>query len=304
VRAHFAVVLWAAVTLAQAPAHLTPEQRAQARKQYEDALRKFDVGKFDDAAAEFTQAYEATGDYAILYNIAQSYRLGERHDKALLFYKSFQRHFDAKTPQGLRSEVESRITELTASIDQAKHASTAPPTSTIRSGLGSEGTTTRPPETTTTKPPETTTKPPETTTRPPSETTPPTSVEKPPEQPRPIAESKPTSSALKPAGIALAVVAVAGIAVGAGMSGAAAQDSKNLEDASKQHLAFGPKLQTSDSNGPMYDTLSYVFYGIGAAAAVAAAVTLYFGFKKSPAHAQISPAVGSNHAGLFLTGSF
>jgi hypothetical protein len=71
-------------------------------------------------------------------------------------------------------------------------------------------------------------------------------------------------------------------------------------------VGFGSSLQAAEKNGPLYDTLSYVFYGIGGAAAIAGAVTLYFGLRKPPAgaRAQLSPLVSPNSAGLVLRGSF
>jgi hypothetical protein len=316
-RAFLAVVLFTSIGFGQTPT-ATPEKRAEARARYENGLRKFDVAKFDEAASEFVAAYEIVGDPSILYNIAQSYRLGERHEKALLFYKAYQRHLPPKSP--VRAEVEKRITELGEVLKESKRATSAPPTGTIKSEhLGSESTrpvrpetsrpleTTRPPET---RPPETRppeTRPPET--KPPEakppETRPPEVAQvpkKPPEEKKP---GGPPSPALKYAGIALLGVAVAGIAVGAGMSGAAAHNSQNLEDAAKQRVAFGPHLQNSESNGQLYDTLSYVFYGIGGAAAVAGAVTLYFGLRKpASSRAQLTPLIGPNGAGVSLAGRF
>jgi hypothetical protein len=122
---------------------------------------------------------------------------------------------------------------------------------------------------------------------------------------KPAAPEKKPSSGLKYAGFAFVGLAVVSVAVGGGMSGAAAADSKNLETASQQHDAFGPHLQASETNGKLYDTLSYVFYGVGGAAAVAAAVTLYLGYRQPAAtRAQLVPAVGTNSAGLALTGRF
>src|SRR5689334_11870849 len=72
-----------------APANLSEEKRAEARERYAAGTKKFNVAKFDEAAAEFVAAYEIAGEPSLLYNIAQSYRMAERHDKALFFFKSF-----------------------------------------------------------------------------------------------------------------------------------------------------------------------------------------------------------------------
>src|SRR5207244_9314501 len=72
-----------------APTGLSDEKRAEAREHYANGSRKFNVAKFDEAAAEFVAAYELVGEPSLLYNIAQSYRMAEQHEKALFFFKTF-----------------------------------------------------------------------------------------------------------------------------------------------------------------------------------------------------------------------
>src|SRR5580765_7629490 len=102
--------LFAAAGAQAAPATLSDEKRAEAREHYANGTKKFNVAKFDEAAAEFVAAYEIAGEPSLLYNIAQSYRMAEQRERALFFFKSFYRQLDPKSP--LRGEVEKRIAEL------------------------------------------------------------------------------------------------------------------------------------------------------------------------------------------------
>jgi len=206
-------VLLAATVAWAAPAGLSDEKRAQAREHYNNGTKKFNVAKFAEAAEEFVAAYEIVGEPSLLYNIAQSYRMAEQHERALFFFKSFLRQLDPKSP--LRPEVEKRIAELTTAVEQAKHAATSPPTGTIK------------PEQMQTKPETTETKP---------ETKPEAKPETKPQPPPEVAQPKPASPpppALKWAGVALLGVGVVGLVVGGGMSGAAKHDSDLLTQASQ-----------------------------------------------------------------------
>jgi tetratricopeptide (TPR) repeat protein len=75
---------------------LVPEARAQdelaeGKRHYEQALRHYDLNEFDKAIAEFTAAYVITHEPALLYNIAQAYRLKGDRQHALEFYRSYLR---------------------------------------------------------------------------------------------------------------------------------------------------------------------------------------------------------------------
>src|SRR5262245_15722060 len=60
----------------------------------------YDLGRDDEAAEDFTKAYEAWQRPEFLYNIAQAYRLGGNCVKALPFYKRFKtlKEKDTKDP--------------------------------------------------------------------------------------------------------------------------------------------------------------------------------------------------------------
>ncbi len=104
----------------------TPDQKQQAREQYEAATKHFRGGDLDKAAAEFKQAYDLTGEVELLWNLAQTHRLARHYDQALFFYKQYA----AAKPQMSatnRASLKQRITELEALVEQQQRAQAAPP---------------------------------------------------------------------------------------------------------------------------------------------------------------------------------
>ena len=108
--------------MAQTP-ELTAAQKAEARSSYESGTRKYALGRYEEAAADFEKAYSISAQPAILYNMAQAYRLSNKHERALTLYKSFK-SFDPDSPY--RDEVTRRISELQKIVDEQKLLSTAP----------------------------------------------------------------------------------------------------------------------------------------------------------------------------------
>jgi hypothetical protein len=101
-----AILLSAALASAQ---RMTPEQRQAAQEAYEAALKHYTAGSFELAAVSFQEAYEISSQPAILYNMAQAYRLANYPEAALSSYKAF---LIAVPETTLRPEVEQRIQEL------------------------------------------------------------------------------------------------------------------------------------------------------------------------------------------------
>src|SRR3569832_995008 len=93
---------------------------AQAKRHFEEATNAYNLGEFKRAAEEYREAYRIKPAAAILYNIAQAYRLGNEPEQALFFYRSFLRN-DPATRN--RCEVEDRIQKLEQQLAQQK----APP---------------------------------------------------------------------------------------------------------------------------------------------------------------------------------
>jgi tetratricopeptide (TPR) repeat protein len=96
------------------------EDVAKARDHYKRGTKAYDLGRYLEAAREYETAYEIKDDPALLYNIAQAYRLGGDHANALRSYRSFLRRLP-NAPN--RPDVETKIAELQKVIDaQAKAA--------------------------------------------------------------------------------------------------------------------------------------------------------------------------------------
>jgi tetratricopeptide (TPR) repeat protein len=86
---------------------------SEARAHYQKATALFNLGEFDDAAAEYKEAYKSLPEPVFLYNIAQAYRLSGDLQKAAFFYTSYARN--AKDPATKR-EAELRAKKLEAQI--------------------------------------------------------------------------------------------------------------------------------------------------------------------------------------------
>lgn len=92
-------------------AHAAPDdsQRAEARRHYEAGLAHFNLREYKQAVDEFQAAYRLRPDPVFLYNLGQSYRLGNDPEQALYFYRAYLRTSD--DPPN-RREVEDRIAVL------------------------------------------------------------------------------------------------------------------------------------------------------------------------------------------------
>ncbi len=127
---------------------------------YKEGETQFNLGNFDKAIDAFKQGFSLeTNDSkkaAYLYNVAQSYRQANDCKNALFFYKRFLalKSNDAVKPIApkMRKDVEDRITELEACVQQAASISKKPPNNNIPPGGEGE---TRPPVDETHKPPPT-----------------------------------------------------------------------------------------------------------------------------------------------------
>jgi hypothetical protein len=106
-----------------AQAGSTPQQRAEARQHYERAVTHFNLGEFADAATEFRAVYKAAPQAALLYDVAQAYRLANDREQALFFYQSYLRAEPTSTHREL---VERRIKELSPGAPPATPAKVPP----------------------------------------------------------------------------------------------------------------------------------------------------------------------------------
>lgn len=106
---------------------------AQAREHFRKGSKAFDLGHYREAVKEYEAAYQLKEDPALLFNIAQAYRLDGDNENALRIYKSFlNRVPDAPN----RLDVERRMDEARAAIERNERlkpqpAEPAPPSPTI-----------------------------------------------------------------------------------------------------------------------------------------------------------------------------
>ncbi len=103
-----AVALTLACAIA-ARAEPNADVRAVAREHYDKAVNHFNASEYAPAAEEFLAVYKAIPQPALLYNAAQSYRLGHEPARALEYYRAFAK----AAPQAKQhADVERRIKEL------------------------------------------------------------------------------------------------------------------------------------------------------------------------------------------------
>ena len=110
-----------ALALAQAPAaHGQPEAaspsgKAEAEKRFQQAEALYRRGEYLAAAVEYQAAYDKSGLPGLLYNVAQSYRLGGEKARAADAYRLFlQRAPDHQLAAVARSHLEALERELAA----------------------------------------------------------------------------------------------------------------------------------------------------------------------------------------------
>jgi tetratricopeptide (TPR) repeat protein len=105
------------------------DESATAKEHFLRGTKLFDLTRYREAAREYQTAYELKDEPALLFNIAQAYRLGGDYDEAIRFYKSYL-HRVPKSRQ--RKEVETRIAEMSALVAERERQKSAPPEGTLR----------------------------------------------------------------------------------------------------------------------------------------------------------------------------
>ena len=103
-----AMVLWCLV-LAAISGPARADDLAVAREHYQNGNKAYEVGEYDEAVREFTAAYKAHADPAILFNLAQSQRLAGHPVEAERAYRMFLMKVP-DSPQ--RPEIEKMIERL------------------------------------------------------------------------------------------------------------------------------------------------------------------------------------------------
>ena len=115
-----ATALWAAAYFAPRPAAAAETAKAY----FDGGVRKYNLGHFQDAIADFEKAYNIDPAPILLFNIAQSHRqLGDK-ERALFFYR---RYLEQAPNAANKGEVEQRMKDLTQSLQQEKDLKQKPP---------------------------------------------------------------------------------------------------------------------------------------------------------------------------------
>jgi tetratricopeptide (TPR) repeat protein len=129
----FPILIGVLLAAASAPAEaqMTQAQKDEVKLHYQRATRAYDLQKYQEAIDEYQKAYEISGDPPMLYNIAQAYRLADKPDEAVRYYRRFlQRMPNARN----REDVERKIADQEKLADQRKKvepvAPPAPPQTT------------------------------------------------------------------------------------------------------------------------------------------------------------------------------
>ncbi len=111
-----AAVVMVAVTIGAAPVRAQGDaDQARSKALYQEGSRAYKDGEYERAVELFLSAYDLSRAPAILFNIAQAYRLAGSCDRALAYYRrSLAEEPDASN----RAEVEERIAEMERCADQ------------------------------------------------------------------------------------------------------------------------------------------------------------------------------------------
>jgi hypothetical protein len=147
-------LLWFAVTL---PVHAAPDRaEQQARAHFAKGLKAYDVGQFDEALAEYTEAYKSKPLPGFLFNLAQCHRQLGNFERAAFFYGRYldlERHpknettakellAEMREKQAAKVREDARLKELElARLGAAQQDPSAPPLvpSSAGSGPGTSG---------------------------------------------------------------------------------------------------------------------------------------------------------------------
>lgn len=218
-----------------------------ARDHYRKGTRAYDLGHYDEAVKEYEAAYRAKDDPALLFNIAQAYRLSGDLPNAIRTYRSFLRRVP-EAPN--RAEVDKRIIELQKAIDEQAKAKEGPAEGT----LAPAGTQAEP------KPQQPESKP--------SEPSPSPSV-----TPAVAVETQPASTrgrGLRIAGLSMIGIGAASLIVGGTFVGLA--KSANDDVNSPSNNRFDPSAEDRRNT---YQAVDVAFFAIGGVAA-ATGITIYF----------------------------
>lgn len=272
------------VALADPAPTLTAAQKNEAKVAYETGTKKYALGKYEEAAADFEKAYSISSQPAILFNMAQAYRLSGKPDRALTLYKSY-RSFDPDSPY--RDEVNKRIAELQKTVDDQKANAAKAEAEEKRKREELE----RQKE-----------------------------LERNRELAKKEAEVKAKQALLglekaKPhprldiVGFALTGVGVVCLGAGAALAALAKGASDDITAAAKRGDVFTQALADKESQGKTFNTAGIALMAVGGVAVIGGVVSIVVGLKwrkqdKERGLTSITPTFGPDSAGLVIGGRF
>jgi tetratricopeptide repeat protein len=287
------------------------DETSAAREHAQKGKAFMDLGKYNEAAAEYEAAYAEKQDPTLLLNLAQAYRMAGNGNKAIFFYRKYLQHVP-KSPY--RADIEDKIATLEKG---GATGSVAPPP------VGENPVTPPPPPTVPPAPPG---PPPGPTTAGPGANPPgppgappgappaspivaPTPAPPaPPPGPPPEAAPVDHGKNLRLAGIVTGGAGVVSYVVAAIFGGQAKTAQRNVEKTASNGGTFDP---SEDQRGRSAQTKEITFIIVGTAALAAGGVIYYLGARHPaetgsppPGSVALLPSVAPDRAGAALRVTF
>ncbi len=124
-KAGILTIVCAAALLAASGARAQNGNADNAQAHFDRGAKLYNLGHFQDAIGDFEKAYDLDPSPIFLFNIAQSHRQLGNKERALFFYR---RYLEQAPKAANREDVERRIKDLQASVQQEAEAKQKPPT--------------------------------------------------------------------------------------------------------------------------------------------------------------------------------
>ena len=293
-----AVGLAVALTSAPSPARADEEATEQARQHYAKGKQAFDLGKWDDAIAEFEEAYKLRSDPTFLFNMAQAYRRKGDLQRALDLYKNYLIE-NPETPK--RAEIEKRIRALEKEMKNparrqieapvAPAPASAPASVPPFGGFGTDSPPNLPPRAS------------------PAPVAAPAPVPAPSPAPAPAPESAPPAPAVSvvapaqpaafpqppPSGRSLRIAGIVCGAAGLASIGTAVYFYTRATSLSDRISGSDAPTSSDYQAGKDAETMQWVFYSVGAAALATGTILYWWGSSSSASQqtpTAVAPMVG------------
>jgi tetratricopeptide (TPR) repeat protein len=313
-----------AAMLTSAPARADEDATEQARQHYAKGKQAFDLGKWDDAIAEFEDAYRLRSDPTFLFNMAQAYRRKGDLQRALDLYKNYLIE-NPDSPK--RNDIERRIRTLEKEMKNQPRRQIEAPAPVAKSSepppAASAVVAPAPVPATATVPAPASVPVPALAPAPPAEvapSAPPPAVSIIVEPPTP---PPPTSPAVFPvvsitaaappipapdttsSGHGLRIAGIVWGAVGVASIGTAIYFYTRAVSLSDKITSADASTSSDYQAGKDAEIMQWVFYSVGAAALATGAVLYWLGSSPSSSTATaVAPMVGPGVAGLSAQGTF